>query len=174
MIFAIPTDTCFGLGCSFFDEKGYFEIYNLKSRTTNKPLSFVVKDFKELEKITNLNKAQLNFLKNYSHPFTILTSVKENFILPSFLDKNIYNKVAFRVGEKCISKDLLDKINFPIFLTSANISGENEIYSSSELVHIFKNKNIKIFTGNIDKIPTSNIFEFIGETIEIQFHRKNY
>jgi len=174
MIFAIPTDTCFWLGCSFFDEKWYFEIYNLKSRTTNKPLSFVVKDFKELEKITNLNKAQLNFLKNYSHPFTILTSVKENFILPSFLDKNIYNKVAFRVWEKCISKDLLDKINFPIFLTSANISWENEIYSSSELVHIFKNKNIKIFTWNIDKIPTSNIFEFIWETIEIQFHRKNY
>jgi len=174
MIFAIPTDTCFWLGCPFFDEKSYFEIYKIKSRNENKPLSVVVKNFKELEKIANLNSSQINFLKEYSYPFTVLTPIKENFILPSFLDKNVYNKVAFRVWEKCLSETLLDEINFPIFLTSANISWENEIYSSDELVYIFKNKKIIVFSWIIDKIPTSNIFEFIWDSLEIQFLRKNY
>lgn len=174
MIFAIPTDTCFWLGCSFYDEKWYLEIYKLKNRDKNKQLSVVVKDFKELEDISNLNISQINFLKKYPYPFTVLASVKENFILPVFLNKNIYSKIAFRVWEKCISKDILEKIKFPIFLTSANISWETEVYSSNEIANIFKNKKIIVFPKNINKIPTSNIFEFIWETTEIQFYRKNY
>lgn len=174
MIFAIPTDTCFWLGCSFYDEKWYLEIYKLKNRDKNKPLSVVVKDFKELEHITNLNTSQINFLKKYPYPFTILASVKEDFILPAFLDKNIYSKIAFRVWEKCIPKNILKKIDFPIFLTSANISWKTEVYSGDEIASIFKNKKIIVFPQNINKIPTSNIFEFIWDNLEIQFLRKNY
>lgn len=173
MVFAIPTDTCFGIWCNFFDKDWFEDIYKLKSRNKNKPLSVVVRDFAELEKITNLNKIQINFLKKYPHPFTVLTSINKIFILPDFLDKNIYNKVAFRVWEVCLNLDLLDKLDFPIFLTSANISWEDEIYSSNEIAQIFDNK-IDISQWNIAKIPTSNIFEFIKDTTEIQFLRKNY
>jgi len=60
-------------------------------------LAILLKDFEELEKYSNLNTKQIDFLKKYPHPFTILTETSREFIFPKFLDKNIYVKIAFRI-----------------------------------------------------------------------------
>jgi tRNA A37 threonylcarbamoyladenosine synthetase subunit TsaC/SUA5/YrdC len=66
--------------------------------------------------------------------------------------------------------------NYPLFLTSANISNQKELFSSLEIKKEFEKhlKNLDIIEAQIEKRPASNIFEFIKDSLEINFIRKNY
>ena len=95
----------------------------------------MIESFEWLEANTSLNNEQITFLKNYKKPFTILTECpymqmvlnleQEDF---EYQNKEVYKKLAFRVANNDIQKKLTSEIG-PIFLTSANFSGEKEIYS---------------------------------------------
>lgn len=182
MIYILPTDTCFWIACSLDDTKSYHKIYKIKKRDFSKPLAIMVESFDWLLKNTNLNTQQINFLKNYKRPFTILTECphikmilnleQEDF---EYQNKEIYKKIAFRVANNEIEKKLIWEI-WPIFLTSANFSGEKEIYDIEEAKKQFSNfKNIKFLWEWItldNKIKPSDIFEFNCKTINIKYLRQ--
>ena len=174
MIFAIPTDTCYWFACNIYNESSYIKIFEFKNRGTNKILSIAVKNFLELELISKLNSSQIDFLKKYPFPFTIITEMNDNFNFPSFLDRNLYKNFGIRIAENFLTEEINEVIEFPIFLTSANNSNEKEIYDSFELRKKFNTDEIVIFDWESPKKLTSNIFEFIWETTEMNFVRKNY
>ena len=175
MIFAIPTDTCFWFATSLYDEAWFNLIYRLKWRMSDKRLSFVVKDFDDLKSIIDINSEQIDFLRNYPYPFTVLWGKINSFELPEFLSVTDYAKIAIRVAERCLNPMLHDELVFPMFLTSANESWAPEIYSSIELESKFWNeKRIKIFEGTLKSCPPSDIFGFSWSTLEPLFIRKNH
>ncbi len=187
MIYILPTDTCFWIACGLDDIKSYERIYKIKKRSLDKPLAILVTDFNWLEKNTELTKEQVDFLKKYNKPFTILTesphvSVWINFVNDEngeeFLNRWVYEKFAFRVANNK-TQDRLLKENGPMFLTSANISNEPEIYTSREIKEKFAEAlekwHIKFVWENtwvLPKNPPSEIFEFVWETLEQKFIRK--
>ncbi len=182
MIYILPTDTCFWIACSFDDTSSYHKIYEIKKRPLEKPLAIMIESFEWLEKNTPLNSSQIDFLKNYKKPFTILTNCtyiemvlnleQEDF---EYQNKEMYKKIAFRVAHSEIQKKLIWEI-WPIFLTSANFSGEKEIYSLDEAKNQFQNfKNIQFLWEWIllDKnIKPSDIFEFEWESTNITYLRQ--
>ncbi len=173
MLFILPTNTCFWIWCFIDDLENYENIYKVKNRVVDKPLAVFVKDFDYFKKYTNLWKKQIDFLKNYDKPFTVLVDkkdCKDNYLLES-IDKlpnaSKYEKIAFRVAHNFMHRKLIDK-NWLFFLTSANKSWESEIKSRSKIAETFKKDcedyNIKIFAHPEFKIETpynySHIFEF--------------
>lgn len=184
MIFIIPTDTCFWIWCEITDVKSYHRIYEIKKRDLSKPLAIMVKDFSWLEKNTSLNKAQIDFLKKYEKPFTIMTDAPRISMILNleqdvfkYLNALEYKKIAFRVAHNDFQRDLIDEIG-PIFLTSANFSWEKEIYSTNEAKKQFDKylKEIKFIPSDFEieeKLPPSDIFEFIWESLNITYLRKN-
>ncbi|MDD2487051.1 MAG: Sua5/YciO/YrdC/YwlC family protein [Candidatus Gracilibacteria bacterium] len=174
MVFAVSTDTCYGFACNFYDESGYDEIFEIKNRDKSKLMSIAVKDFSELERISKLNSGQIDFLKTYHFPFTIVTEIKDDFIIPPFLDKSLYKDFGIRVAGLFLTDEMNEILDFPIFLTSANNSGEKEIYDYSEFENIFSGHDITIIKGRTGQNLTSNIFKFIGDSIELDYIRKNY
>lgn len=183
MIYIIPTDTCFWIACAINDIKSYNEIYKIKNRSNDKPLAIMVDSFSWLEKNTNLNKTQIEFLKNYYRPWTILTDcsyIKKILNLEEwnlkYENKEFYKKIAFRVANNEIQIRLISKI-WPIFLTSANFSWEKEIYDIYEAKKQFKKfwKKINFLWEWIildNKIQPSDIFEFDYETTNIKYLRQ--
>lgn len=175
MIYCIPTDTCFWLASNIFSEDDYKEIYELKWRSYANPLAFLVKWYEDIDRIIEITEEQIEFLKNYPYPFTIIGSINKDFILPEFLNKKVYSKIAIRVAKKCINHDIIRRLEYPSFLTSANYSWEKEIYSYDKALEIFwKNNWVKIYSWITKNYPPSNIFNFIGNTLELNFLRKNY
>lgn len=184
MIYIIPTDTCFWIACPIYDVKSYDRIYEIKKRDYKKPLAIMIESFSWLEKHTTLNKNQIDFLKKYSRPWTVMTNCpKIEMILNleqddfKYKNKNEYKKIAFRVANNKIQKELLKEI-WPIFLTSANFSSEKEIYDINEAKKQFsqyKDEIIFLWEDIVldSKIPPSDIFEFEGDSLEIKFLRKN-
>lgn len=183
MIYILPTDTCFWISCAFDDTKSYHKIYEIKKRPLEKPLAIMIESFDWLEKNTPLSKKQIEFLKAYKRPFTIMTQCphiqmvlnleQEDFC---YENKQFYKKIAFRVAHNDIQKKLIHEV-WPIFLTSANFSGEKEIYDIMQAKKQFEKfkKEITFLWDEIkldNSIKPSDIFEFIWESIEIQYVRQ--
>lgn len=187
MIYILPTDTCFWLACPITEIKDYEKIYKIKKRPFEKPLAILLKDFQQLEKYTELTKEQIDFLKNYKKPFTILT--KSNYIKiwlnfvneetgEEFRNRSIYEKIALRVANNDIERKLV-KENWPLFLTSANISNRWEIYKAKDIKKEFeeylKKWIIKFLweeLWDLEIISPSEIFEFEWDSLKQIFLRK--
>jgi len=142
----------------------------LKGRDFTKPLAFLVRDYDDLDDYIVLTTEQKEFLKNYPHPWSILGDRREDCILPSFLSENQYSKISLRVAENCIHFDIRGILQYPLFLTSANISGWKESMTADVAKSIFP--GIDVVDGGVCSNPPSDIFSF-GENGELVFARKN-
>jgi tRNA A37 threonylcarbamoyladenosine synthetase subunit TsaC/SUA5/YrdC len=75
----------------------------------------------------------------------------------------MYQKIAFRIAHNDAQKKLIKEVG-PIFLTSANTSGEKEIYSKDEIKETFsyylEKKIVEILPGEVGYNKASDIFEF--------------
>lgn len=183
MIFIIPTDTCFGIWCAFDDVESYHRIYEIKKRDLSKPLAIMVESFDWLEKNTSLSWEQIDFLKKYPRGFTIMTDAPRLKMIMEldqkdfeYKNKDEYKKFAFRVAHNDFQKKLIWEIG-PIFLTSANFSWEKEIYDTLEARKQFANfsKELTYIPENhtLTIEPPSDIFEFIWDTLDVNYMRKN-
>jgi tRNA A37 threonylcarbamoyladenosine synthetase subunit TsaC/SUA5/YrdC len=95
--------------------KDYNLIYKIKKRDLSKPLAILIPDFEWLKNNTSLTSEQIKFLKNYKRPFTVLTDCDNlkiwiNYVDEDnneFLNKDVYNRFAFRVANNDTQKRLL-------------------------------------------------------------------
>lgn len=182
-IYIIATDTCYGIWCAIDETASYEKIYKIKKRSYDKPLAILIESFDWLFENTYLTEEQIDFLKSYENPFTILCECPAIKALIHFdegkhfyKNKDVYDKIAFRVAHTASQKKLLSKIG-PMFLTSANYSGKPEIYTKAWLRDTFEEYDhlIHIVSENDlnPEIKPSDLFEFVWETTEIQYLRKN-
>lgn len=125
MLSLLPTDTCYGLAGELTRED-YDEIYRLKWRDFSKPLAILVRDYADMEKYIDISLGQKEFLKNYPYPWSFLGKRTDTYILPEYMEKDMYAKISLRVAENCINANIRDIISYPLFLTSANLSGSTE------------------------------------------------
>lgn len=186
MLYILPTDTCYGLACALDNVKSYEKIYKIKKRSFDKPLAIMVKSFDWLRKNTSLSSEQVDFLERYERPFTILTHAPAIELFLQFEDENgeylinkdVYHEVALRVVHNPIQKKLLSQV-WPIWLTSANISDTWENYTLKEIEKDFgyyiENNMIEILSTKKPEaqVISSDIFRFIGESLECEYVRKN-
>ena len=163
MIYIIPTDTCYGLAGSY-DEVAYEQIYVIKHRDISKPLAILVKNFEDLPKYINISEEQIDMLRAYPHPWSCLAERTMNAPLPKkLINDPKYQKLSLRVAEVCIPETIRDILPYPLFLTSANHSGEKEAHTLEDAKSIVHDRNIEMqsFDGGICDKPGSNIFEFM-------------
>jgi len=185
MLYILPTNTCFWLACPISEIENYNKIYEIKKRDKSKAIAIMVWDFEYFSEFTKLTENQIDFLKNYKNPFTIL--INKNKILDNNLleiinklpNSEIYEKIAFRVAHNFMQRKLI-RLNWPLFLTSANISDNPEIFDTitiqKEFSEIIPKEDIKVLAHwkyciNSEK-KYSDIFEFIWEKEDIKYFRK--
>ncbi|MBC7503817.1 Sua5/YciO/YrdC/YwlC family protein [Candidatus Gracilibacteria bacterium] len=172
MIQIIPTDTCYGLAGDVYSPEDYHEIYRLKGREFDKRLALLVSDWDMLCKYSEITDVQIDFLRNYPHPWSIILKRRDTFILPDFLDRTKYSNISFRVASVCLPPTLLEILpHFPLFLTSANLSGHSESTTFAGAISCFP--GVEGYDGGVCDQPPSDIFS-IGADGELQYVRRNY
>jgi len=117
-IYLLPTDTCFGIAAALDDRAGYHRIYAIKKRSFDKALALMVESFEWLKNYTELSDEQIDFLKSYDRPFTILTKAPyiEMFLKledeeeGGFENADTYQEIAFRVAHTDLQKKLIEEV----------------------------------------------------------------
>ena len=136
-----PTDTLYGLGANALDENAVLKVYKIKKRDRNKPLPIIAKDLKMVKQIACIDSRVEKILnKIWSGPITVVLRKKD--ILPYVLTRNT-ETVAVRIPDNEFISALMNKVDFPITATSANISGEKNLLDPDKIISKFRSSELK-------------------------------
>ncbi len=127
-IIAIPTETVYGLAARADKKEAVDKLYSLKGRPLDKPFSLALAEGE----------------KAIGQYFSILTPfgyrLIENFWpgpLTIIYYKRPEGKIGIRIPADAIASSILKQLGLPVYLPSANRSGQDEAVSADEVEKVF-------------------------------------
>jgi len=143
-IVGIPTETVYRIGVNPFSQEAVDKIFELKGRDEDKPLSILVSSFYDLQKLEIVSIIPEVVELYWPGPLTIVVETKKEFA-DGVGTKNP-SSIGVRVPDNELAIELL-KITGPLAVTSANLSGENDINSDTEAENVFGTKVTEYLEG---------------------------
>lgn len=140
-IVIFPTETVYGIGVNGLNKNAVKNLYNIKQRPLDKPISLLVSDIDMVNHIAkDITDLEFKLMKAFfPGPLTIILKKKE--IVPDIVTAN-HDTVGVRMPSGEIARKLLEYAQVPIATPSANISGKP---SGTDLNDIMKD-----FAGKVD------------------------
>lgn len=130
-VISVPTDTVYGLCGKIGSKKAHEKLLEIKERAINKAFPIMCADERQVREIgivdENVEKLISTFMPG---PITLILEKNEN------LDDYITNgkdTIAVRIATTKALVELIRKVGTPIFMTSANKSGEPECKNIAEI-----------------------------------------
>ena len=153
-----PTETLYGIGAYATDKNAINEIFNVKERTRGKPFILLVKDFEMLQEFFLVPEIVHNNSEKFiREPVTIIFNQTAD--LPGELSAGT-KKIGVRISTNEFVQQLFTYIDTPLVSTSANISGEENTYSSEQIIELFNDKvDLIIDSGNLPHSNGSSIID---------------
>lgn len=128
-IVVYPTESSYAIGCLIDNLKGIKRIYRLKKRSKLKALPVIAADKGMIEKYAVLDEKAERLIHNFMPGRLTLVLEKRKNVPKELSEKGL----AFRIPENEIARELCRKAGKPIIATSANVSGEEAIYSGDRV-----------------------------------------
>lgn len=165
----LPTDTCYGMMGKAIDAGVVLKIYKIKGRASKKPLSCIFGDLKMIKKFAYVSKFEEKLIRRFlPGPLTIV--LKKKNVLSNVLTAR-KKFIGVRIPKNKIISAIMERINFPITATSANLSGKKEAYTLAEILRQFKNQKIKpdfvVDVGRLKKIKPSTVVKLERDEIRV-------
>lgn len=166
-VVVLPTDTVYGLAADAYSDSAISEIFRCKQRPISSPIAiaFPCLDAAENDVVVT-GFARFLADKFLPGPLTIILKRKRASKV-SLLCSAGLDTLGVRVPSNEIALRLLSSLDFPLALTSANISRGASPTSAQEAVIALgkKGKNIPVIDGGVCKIGIeSTIVDLTGET----------
>ena len=161
-IILFPTETVYGLMCRYGNEKAKKRIFETKKRSPQKQLQCLVHSHKVIEQFdVDVSPLAKKILQKFSPgPLTVI------------LENKLGETFGFRIPDFPLLQKVLTQIEYPLWATSANISGQNDQLKFAEIIKIIpssidlaiKNDNFLNQASTVVKIKENN-FQIIREGI---------
>lgn len=121
---AFPTDTVFGLAC-IMNKDAISKVYEAKGRSFDKPLPMMCNGKDMIDSVALINNDAEKLINKYMPgAITIIFNKKTN--VEDYVT-NGRNTIGIRVPDDEWILDLITKMNTPLLVTSANISGDGSL-----------------------------------------------
>lgn len=150
-IVIFPTETVYGIGTNGLNEKAVQQLYEVKQRPLNKPISLLVNSIDMIEEIAkDITDIEYELIKEFfPGPLTIILKKKD--IVPNILTAN-QDTVGIRMPANKIALKLVDYAGVPIATPSANISGRPSGTNIKDIMEDFDGKVDYFVDGGPSKI----------------------
>ena len=163
-VVGIPTETVYGIGVDPLSQAAVDKIFNLKEREENKPLSILVHSFHDLIKLKIISTVPEIVELYWPGPLTIIVESELNFA-DGVGTKNP-NSIGVRVPDNELALELLKKTG-PLAVTSANISGQEDITNERDAEAVFGDKIGHYLQGSALHGSGSTIVDFRDEEFKV-------
>ena len=163
-IIAVPTDTVYGLCARIDSEKAYNKLVETKNRPTNKLFPIMCANKEQIKSIAKLNNTAEKLIDCFM-PGPITLILEKRIQLPNSINKK-YTSIAVRMATSKSLEKLIEEVGSPVFMTSANISGEPTCESLEEIEEKFPSLD-GILEENSPKGKASTIVDCTTERIKI-------
>mgnify|MGYP004615777245 CR=1 FL=1 len=153
-VISVPTDTVFGICARIDSEIAYDKLMKIKNRSIKKSFPVMCANEEQIKRIAILNdKAEKLIKALMPGPITIV--LKKNKKLPDYVT-NGKDTIAIRMATTEQLEQLIMRLGRPVFMTSANQSGEPTCDSLDE---------IEKACPNLDGMMEGNVIFSKGSTI---------
>ena len=153
-VISVPTDTVFGICARINSQIAHDKLIDVKKRPINKAFPIMCADEKQIKSIAVVTEREERLIKAFM-PGPITLVLKKNKELPNYVT-NGKDTIAVRMATSEPIKELILKLGSPIFMTSANQSGEKECMNLDEI-----EKSCPLLDGMLD----GNVIFSRGSTI---------
>ena len=163
-VISVPTDTVYGICSKINSERAWVNLIKLKNRPKNKAFSVMCADEEQIRSIAIIDEKAELLIHNFM-PGPITLVLKKRNELPDYVG-NSDGTVAIRMATSQELKELIQNVNCPIFMSSANKSGENVCKNLDEIEKTFPNLD-GMLEGTVSWNIPSTIVDCSTEKIKI-------
>jgi L-threonylcarbamoyladenylate synthase len=154
---AFPTETVYGVGACMNNENAVIEIYKIKGRPPDKPLSVLIGSIQDMEKMAaDIPDLAYQLAKCFwPGPMTLI--LNKNLIIPDSVTAG-KKTIGLRIPAHPVPLELVKKAG-PLACPSANLSGGKDPKTAADVLeHLFGKIDILIDGGETAlKIPSTII-----------------
>ena len=125
-VISVPTDTVYGICAKINSSKAYDRLVNIKKRPANKSFPVVCSDIEQIKSVAIVNKRSEKLIKAFMPgPITLVLNKRpEAFSYINNAGMRETDELAVRMAPSKFLEELIKEVGSPLFLTSANKSGE--------------------------------------------------
>ena len=153
-VISVPTDTVFGICARINSQIAYNKLLEVKKRPLNKAFPVMCANKEQIKNIAIVDEIAEKLIKAFM-PGPITLVLEKNNKLPRYVT-NGKDTIAVRMATSKEIEKLITKIGSPIFMTSANQSGQPECTSLDEIEKV---------CPLLDGMMEGEVFYSIGSTI---------
>lgn len=162
-----PTDTVYGLACNCFNAQAIEKIFEIKDRIKNKPINVLTDSVDKIKLVVDkISEKEKELIDKYM-PGSLTIIFNKNDKTPSNLTANL-NTIGVRIPDEKIALKILSSIDYPLAVTSANLSGEEAGTEINDFIDYFNGKVDIIIDGGPTKLKlASTIVRVENENIKV-------
>ena len=136
-IIAVPTDTVYGLCVRINSDDAFNKLVVTKNRPLNKSFPVMCSDIEQIRKVAVVDEVGEKLIKNFMPgPITIIFKKRGDYAVNNRGTIDI-DDVGIRMATSPVIKSIIDGLGLPVFMTSANKSGEPVCETNDEIKRIF-------------------------------------
>lgn len=152
---AFPTDTVFGLIGRCDNPEVSSAIFAIKKRTSEKKLPIMISNLDQLSQLVDLSDNDYKLLERlFPGQVTFIFETKK---MLSWGEKN--SSIAVRMPEDDYLLEVVEALGVPVFLTSANLSGQLNLVNSDQVLQELGGKVDFVVEGKSGSEVASTIID---------------
>ena len=160
---AIPTDTVYGLAVSSDNPNNYKLLKETKGRPDSKPFPLMVGSLNQLKDLVEIDGLTEHLVNTFMPGAVTFIFKKKEGVFP-FLEGQ--TTLGIRVADDVWVQSLILELGYPIWLPSANKSGEPTGTTSDEVLSQLESEIQGVVLGESDKKKSSSVFDLTQDEIK--------
>lgn len=142
-VISVPTDTVYGVCARISSQEAHDKLVAVKNRPDEKSFPVMCSNIKQIESIAVVDENAEKIIKAFM-PGPITLVLKKNKNLPDYVT-NGKDTIAVRMATSDLLKEIIEKVESPLFMTSANKSGKPTCNNLDEI-----EKDCSLLDGMLD------------------------
>ena len=170
-VISVPTDTVYGICARINSSKAYLKLVSVKNRPSTKSFPVMCSDIDQIKSIATLDENAIKLIKAFMPgPLTlVLNKIPNAFSYINNAGTRETDELAIRMAPTPFLKELIKEVGSPLFLTSANKSGD-DVCKSLDEIEIECPTLDGMVLGYVSFGEASTIVDLTGNDIKIQRH----
>lgn len=163
-IIALPTDTVYGVGVMYGDLNDLQRLKNAKHRPETKPIPMMVSSIEHMEQVAVVDERVKKIAEQFlPGALTLVLKVKDS--VPKEYTNGL-DTIAIRIPDEPFILHVIDELNAPLLVTSANQSGAKTALTSDDVLDQLPDID-GLVLGKCRALQASTIVDCTQENLKI-------
>jgi len=164
-VICFPTETVFGLGVAYDSFDAYTLLNKVKGRPEDKPYTMMMAKKEDIEKYAYIDDRAKKIIDAFMPgALTILVKAKEN--VPGYVTHNT-GIIGIRIPDYKVVQDMIEYINKPLLVPSANKSGFAPALTKEDAINYFHDEVNFYLDGEVKQGKPSTIVDLSKDEIKV-------